>query len=101
MNCAFPFDGEHSLSGGAIFQSELSDDPTEICHLDVSDRRRRLTQEQQEGVEPGGGGGQCIIVPRTVCVCARAHADVSPVDDSPVDDLQDDDPLRAVLQEVR
>lgn len=37
----------------------------------------------------------------SVCVCARAHADVSPVDDSPVDDLQDDDPLRAVLQEVR
>lgn len=34
-------------------------------------------------------------------VCVRAHADVSPVDDSPVDDLQDDDPLRAVLQEVR
>lgn len=37
----------------------------------------------------------------SVCVCVRAHADVSPVDDSPVDDLQDDDPLRAVLQEVR
>lgn len=36
-----------------------------------------------------------------MCVRARAHADVSPVDDSPVDDLQDDDPLRAVLQEVR
>lgn len=99
MSCAFLFDGEHSLSGGAIFQSELADDPTEIRHLDVSDRRRRLTQEQQEGVEPGGGGGQCIIVPRTVCV--RARADASPVDDSPVDDLQDDDPLRAVLQEVR
>lgn len=52
---SFPFEGEDSFSGGAILQSELTDDPTETGDFNVSDRGGRLTQEQQEGVEPAGG----------------------------------------------
>lgn len=56
MSGSFSFEGEDALPGGAILQSELTDDPAETGDLNVSDRGRRLTQEQQEGVEPGGGG---------------------------------------------
>lgn len=52
---SFPFQGEDSLSGGAVLQRELADDPTEAGDFNVPHRGRRLTQEQQEGVEPGGG----------------------------------------------
>lgn len=61
MSGSFPFEGEDSLSGGAILQSELADDPTEAGDFNVPDRGGRLTQEQQEGVEPAGAAAVCFF----------------------------------------
>lgn len=111
---SFAFEREDSFSGGSILESELADDPTESRDFNVPHRGGRLTQEQQEGVEPGGGrrrrtslsivlvGVQLLCICMKVCVymCVVCSM-LTPVDDPPVDHLQDDDPLCAVLQEVR
>lgn len=99
MSSPFAFDSEDALSGGAVLQRELADDPTERSHFYVPNRRGGLTEEQQEGVEPGGGhhsaqDAAVVYLDRSVRECV-------PVDDPPVDHFQDDDPLCAVLQELR
>lgn len=94
---------QHAVPGGAVLQGELAEDFAEPVDADLPHAVGRVPEEQQERVEPEGKQSACssflLFSGRNRSPCVAV--DAPPVDDPAVHNLQDDDPLGAVLEEVR
>lgn len=93
---------QHALPRGAILQGKLTQDLAEAMNADLAHSVHWMAQEQQEGVKPAEArNNRPKIEFSTRKVTSRRRRLHRPVDYSPVHNLQNDDPLRAVLEEVR